>query len=335
MRIVIALLCIVLFCVNALADDRVPMIVLDRAFEIKAEDSYAVRIEEGKLVFSRFTSSGNNKEIVVLDPFTRVEKVIVSGQRDARFVAEDATYFAYYDYFLDRVASPLILVNKSSGRNVGRVTIHDGAYDGFFRNNQLFTFPGILPPNSHNKTSRVNVFEVPSLKFNRSFEILGNGYFFFWQDGIVSLGSSDIVIYDAMFNEKLRAVIPYTPVGNAYCGSSSLVNVKDTAIFVAQCGTVYSFSLVSGVLEERIKLPGKFYDLVTDGDLLFVIPKLETDVNNSCSAAIINLKHWEIVGTFKTKASTSAYANNGKLVIVSSLSWNRALVSMYTYGAPK
>lgn len=334
MRIVIALWGMLL-CPNALASDKVPVIVLERAFEIKAEDSDSVRMSKGKLVFSRFATSGNNKEIVVRDPFTGSEKVIVSGQKDAWFIAEDDRYIAYYDYFLSRAASPLILVNKASRKNVGSIKIRDGAYVGFLKNNQLFAFHGILPPNPHNKTSRVSVFEVPSLKFNRSFEIVGNGHFFLWQDGIVSLGSSDIVIYDAMFNQKLSASIPYTPVGNAYCGSSSLINVNDTAIFIAQCGTIYSFSLVRGVLEEKIKFPGKFYDLVPDGDLLFVIPKLESDVNNSCSAAIIDLKRWEIIERFKTKASISAYANNGKLVIVSRLSWDKALVSIYTYSMPK
>jgi len=332
MRIVIVLLGM-LFCTNALASDPVPMILFERAFEIRAEDY--IRMEKGKLVFSRFAPSGNNMEIVVLDPFTGSEKVIVSGQKDAWFIAEDDRYIAYYDHFLNRAASPLILVNKASGKIVGRIKISDGARVGLLKNNQLFAFHGILSPLTQQKTSWVSVFEVPSLKYSRSFEIVGNGHFFFWQDGIVSLGSSDIVIYDAMFNEKLSARVPYTLVGNAYCGSSSLINVNDRAIFIAQCGTIYSFSLVSGVLEEKIKFPCKFYDLVSDGGLLFVIPKVESDVNNSCSAAIIDLKRWEIIERFKTKVSISAYANNGKLVIVSRLSWDKALVSIYTHSIPK
>jgi len=44
MRIVIVLLGL-LFCTNALASDPVPMILLERAFEIRAEDSDSIRMD--------------------------------------------------------------------------------------------------------------------------------------------------------------------------------------------------------------------------------------------------------------------------------------------------
>ena len=55
----------------------------------------AVRIDHGRVVFSKYNQDGNTQDVIAIDPADGGTQTLVTGVRDARFVAANDRYLAY------------------------------------------------------------------------------------------------------------------------------------------------------------------------------------------------------------------------------------------------
>lgn len=314
---------------SSYSDDEFTLQVrLNNTYELKAE--YPVLVDKDRFVFSRYDKTGNAKEVVAVDPLLGTEKVLVDGNRDIRFLTDNVSYVTFYARGVG-VPGRVNLLRKSDGRVFQSGRLSQGAEAAYFADTQLFLLQGRSRTAPYSQpASHWSVFDVPTLKFLREFDAPVVKNFVRFNQKVVFLDKKHVGIYDNNFREIYSASFPHEPVDNGYCDPESLIVASGMAVFVANCGEIYSFSLADGKLESRLRLDQRFYSLASDGSYLFAVPEAPANLPGNTSGVVIKLSTWKVVGKIEAMGSAS-YANGSNLAVMSFPKWNHGLVSVYAY----
>lgn len=312
------------------ADDGLNIQVhLKRTYELYAE--YPVFVDKDRFIFSRYDKTGNTKEVVSVDPLFGKEHILAGG-RDVLYLADTESYVAYFEPG-PGVPGRVKLLRKSDGRVFQSVRLSQGAMKAIFVDDQLMVLQGWSRVAPYSKpASHWSVFDVPTLKFVREFDAPAVRTIVHLERETVFLDVQHIGIYSDNFGEKYSANFPHEPYLNGYCDPESLIVTNQMAVFMANCGEIYSFSLINGELKQRLRLYQRFYTLASDGKYLFAVPKDPASLSGYSGAVVIDLSNWKIVGKFKAMGYAS-YLNGSNLAVMSFPKWGKGLVSVYEYKA--
>jgi len=331
---------------------------LNHTYELKAQ--YPIVVDKDRFIFSRYDKTGNTKEIVSIDPLSGSEKILVGGNYDSRYLADNNLYVAFYVPGRS-VPGKVKLLRKSDGKIFQSVRLAQGAFGAYFLHDQLmvlqilYSIPKstsywnvpnlttlnldlltVLQKQKQEKSlglqpiSQWSVFNLPTLKFMREFDAPAVQKMVHLPQEVVMLTNNHIGLYDETLKEKFATDFPHEPIRNAYCEAESLIVLNRLAIFIANCGEIYSFSLTDGKLQSRLRLKQRFYSLASDGRYLFAVPKLPVDLPEAAAGVAIDLSTWKVVGRFQAMGGTT-YANNSTLAVMSFPNWSKGKVSVYSY----
>lgn len=266
-----------------------------------------LRIDNGKVIFSHYSQDGNNQDIIAIDPKSASAEILVSGVRDAQYVAADDRYLVYSAGGAN--ARPLAIINRASGSKASPIRLRNHISWGHIFGDQLVAF----------QNEEALFFRLPDLKLERTKKIAGGRETQLWKSMIVTLGRK-LAIYDSQLAQiAVSDLPPRDPAARQSCEASNLRIYNDLAVIGVNCDQIAIYQLPNGKLLNVISAIPRFPSFdVLDG-LLFV--------GSGDSYPIVGMRVYELSsGLELARLSVEAhylFANEGRLLAMSRSDWNK------------
>jgi len=293
---------------------------LDEQYILKSE--YPMREIDGYLIYSRYDKTGNSKEIISLDPLTKKEEILVSGEHEAIFVAKNEEHIVYFDYRYDRSASPLLLSRVSDSKIIGKIKLHMYPHYSFLKNKELLVVEeggGVLEPTTH-----AAFFTVPDLKFKKEVEIFGDGTVISINNIFVSLGRDKVYLYDDGMNLLRSDTVPKESSEYSACTPRQILKISNNRVAFTKCYDLYTYDLNTFEVK-KILMMGGFYIYASDGRYMYAFP---TDVNASLKAKLFRISDNKLLSEISGLANYVLVKNNK--IITLNFEKNNANISIFS-----
>lgn len=310
------LVCAVLMASHLSAAESVEGLKQVASREFKAPEAMPT-IVGGRVVFSHYSEDGNNHDIVSINPTDGSSETLVSGARNARFVASDERYVIFTS--TTPVARPLVVQDRLSGERLSSIRLRDGIVWGHIAGNRLLIIQAMSGNRTQSRAPAL-VLSLPDLKIEREIEVEGGFEVQLWNDKIIVVGRS-VSLYDMDFNLISTAEFPARDPASlrSSCNANSLRIYDNQAILAPNCRQIAVYDLAPLRLSQAFSGLGMFssFDIV-DG-LLYV-----TDVDRTQNSGIrvFEFPNRRELARFSVNAQFLA-AGDGKLLALDQEEWRK------------
>lgn len=221
----------------------------------------AARLQNGVVVFSHYDESSDAHNAVLLNPADGSFRNAVAGVPGARFVAEDDRYLVFSERNAD--ADALAVLDKRSGAKVASIPLRQSLQWGHIHKDRLIVLQG---GGAYNIKVTAQAYALPSLKPQKSAEIIGGNETAVWGNKIVSIGTR-LGIYGSDLREIAVVDMPPRDADTrGTCIAAPLRISGDKAVIAANCGQLIVVDLPSARVERVIRAgaSSQFFD-IADG----------------------------------------------------------------------
>jgi hypothetical protein len=224
-RFTLRIITLIMLATAGMTQAQEPYRVLARHEHFRPEFE-SMQVDADQLIFSQYDASGNSFEIRAIGADGGPGEVLVTGRRDARFVARNEEFVVFHEAAGSTRA--LVTVNRRSGRQEGRIKLNSFVNWGRIHGRQLIALQ---------HAADAFVIDLPDMKIRKLVPVPHARSAASWGERIVVLGEKELKIFGPDWEERASLQLPVRTRNRGHSCGSGPVNVQDDkAVFAFGCG---------------------------------------------------------------------------------------------------